>query len=120
MNAMPEVFSRASVLLVSLKDEEIFSYTVPSKVQAYLAAGRPIIASLRGEGARVIRESGAGVTCLPDDGQALADSILLLKSSSPGQLEEMGKAGRDYFDENYDMDVQATRLIEILTTRIAS
>lgn len=120
MNAMPEVFSRASALLVSLKDEEIFSYTVPSKVQAYLAAGRPIIASLRGEGARVIRESGAGVTCLPDDGQALADSILLLKSSSPGQLEEMGKAGRGYFDENYDMDVQATRLIEILTTRIAS
>lgn len=120
MDAMPEIFSRASVLLVSLKDEEIFSYTVPSKVQAYLAAGRPIIASLRGEGARVIQESGAGVTCMPDDGQALADSILLVKSSSLGQLEEMGKAGKDYFNEHYDMDIQATRLIEILTSRIGS
>jgi glycosyltransferase involved in cell wall biosynthesis len=120
MDAMPEIFSRASVLLVSLKDEEIFSYTVPSKVQAYLAAGRPIIASLRGEGARVIQESGAGVTCMPDDGQALANSILMMKSSSPDQLEEMGKAGRVYFNEHYDMDNQTDRLIEILTNRIGS
>lgn len=120
MDAMPEIFSRSSVLLVSLKDEEIFSYTVPSKVQAYLAAGRPIIASLRGEGARVIDESGSGVTCVPGDGRALADAILAMKSSSRDQLEAMGNAGRDYFNENYDMDSQTNRLIDILNNRIGS
>lgn len=120
MDTMPEIFSRSSVLLVSLKDEEIFSYTVPSKVQAYLAAGRPIIASLRGEGARVIDESGSGVTCVPGDGRALADAILAMKSSSRDQLEAMGNAGRDYFNENYDMDSQTNRLIDILNNRIGS
>lgn len=120
MDSMPEIFSRASALLVSLKDEEIFSYTVPSKVQAYLAAGRPIVASLRGEGARVIKESGSGITCIPGDGQALADAILLMKTSSSDQLGTMGRAGRDYFNENYDMNNQTTRLIEVLTDRIGS
>lgn len=120
MDTMPDIFSRSSALLVSLKDEEIFAYTVPSKVQAYLAAGKPIIASLRGEGARVIDESGAGVTCVPGNGQALADAILTLKSSSPELLEAMGSAGRDYFNEHYDMDNQTHRLIEILNTRIGS
>lgn len=120
MDTMPEIFSRSSALLVSLKDEEIFSYTVPSKVQAYLAAGRPIIASLRGEGAQVIDESGAGLTCQPGNGQALADAILTLKSSSAEQLKAMGNAGRDYFNEHYDMDNQTDRLIEILNSRIES
>jgi glycosyltransferase involved in cell wall biosynthesis len=120
MDTMPEIFSRSSALLVSLKDEEIFSYTVPSKVQAYLAAGRPIIAALRGEGAQVIDESGAGLTCQPGNGQALADAILTLKSSSAEQLKAMGNAGRDYFNEHYDMDNQTDRLIEILNSRIGS
>ncbi|MGE1155984.1 glycosyltransferase family 4 protein [Pseudomonas kitaguniensis] len=118
MNAMSEIYSRSSALLVSLKDEEIFSYTVPSKVQAYLAAGRPIIASLRGEGARVIDESGSGMTCIPGDGRALADAILAMKSLSHDQRQAMGTAGRDYFNENYDMDNQTNRLIEILNSRI--
>jgi glycosyltransferase involved in cell wall biosynthesis len=49
---MPQIFERADALLVSLKDEAIFAQTIPSKIQAYLAAGRPVIASLRGEGGR--------------------------------------------------------------------
>lgn len=53
---MPSIMAGASVLLVSLIKSEIMSLTIPSKVQAYLAAGKPIIASLDGEGARVIIE----------------------------------------------------------------
>jgi len=117
MEAMPQIFEHSSALLVSLKDEEIFSYTIPSKVQAYLAAGKPIIASVRGEGARVIEEAGAGKTCEPENARSLADNILSVMSFSPSEREEMGSAGQRYFNEHFNMDRQAERLVEILASR---
>ena len=117
MEAMPQIFELSSALLVSLRDEEIFSYTIPSKVQAYLAAGKPIIASLRGEGARVIEEAGAGKTCEPESANALVESILALMSLSPAERQQMGSAGQSYFNEHFDMDRQTERLVEILASR---
>jgi len=117
MEAMPQIFEHSSALLVSLKDEEIFSYTIPSKVQAYLAAGKPIIAAVRGEGARVIEEAGAGKACEPESASSLVDSILSIMSLSPSEREAMGSAGQRYFKEHFNMDRQAERLVEILTSR---
>ncbi|UUZ52987.1 hypothetical protein LP419_28555 [Massilia sp. H-1] len=37
VSAMPAMMQKASALLVTLADQEIFRYTVPSKIQAYLA-----------------------------------------------------------------------------------
>lgn len=51
----------ADTLLVNLKDDPLFSITIPSKIQTYLAVGRPIIAGVRGNAAELIKESGAGV-----------------------------------------------------------
>ncbi|WP_149088248.1 glycosyltransferase family 4 protein [Pseudomonas prosekii] len=118
MGSMPEIFGHSAALLVSLNDEEIFSYTVPSKIQAYLAAGRPIIAALSGEGARVVTESGAGLVCAPQNGQELAAAILAMKETSSIDRDKMGAAGLKYFNENYDMDLQSDRLVEILTARL--
>lgn len=117
MEAMPQIFERSSALLVSLKDEEIFAYTIPSKVQAYLAAGKPVIASLRGEGARVVEEAGAGKSCEPENAEALVASILALKGMSSAEREEAGAAGRRYFSEHFDMDRQVDRLVDILESR---
>lgn len=47
---MPAFFKQADVMLVTLKDELIFNVTVPAKLQAYMAAGKPILAMLNGEG----------------------------------------------------------------------
>lgn len=117
MDAMPQIYERASVLLVSLKDEEIFAQTIPSKIQAYLAAGRPIIASLRGEGARVVTEAQAGESCTPEDPVALAALISSMKSRPAAELQAMGQLGRAYFNENFEMSSQVTRLVEILEAR---
>lgn len=117
MEAMPKIFECASALLVSLKDEEIFAYTIPSKIQAYLAAGKPIIASLKGEGSRVLLEAGAGVVCEPESSEALATSIKRLMALPLAEREEMGRAGRTYFNEHFDMGRQVTRMVEIIESR---
>ncbi len=50
LSVMPNLFDKADVLLLSLKDSEIFSLTVPSRLQAYMYAGKPIVAMINGEG----------------------------------------------------------------------
>ncbi|WP_096697348.1 glycosyltransferase family 4 protein [Polaromonas sp. AER18D-145] len=116
---MPQLFDKASALLVSLKSGGALAYTVPSKIQAYLAAGRPIIASLQGEGAKVVVEAGAGMTCEPENAAALAACILSLKALTPFERDTMGRSGRSYFNEHFDMNRQVGRLVEILQARRA-
>jgi glycosyltransferase involved in cell wall biosynthesis len=110
MAEMPAFFADASALLVSLKDAPGLTEIIPSKVQAYLASGRPIVGALTGEGARVIRESGAGVTCAPGDAAALASTVAALAAQSAEDHEAMGRRGRDYYHRHFDRD----RLIDQL------
>lgn len=112
--AMPAILGGASALLVTLARNDAFSLTVPSKVQAYLAAGRPVLAALDGEGARVVAESGAGLAVAAEDAQALADAVLRLAAMPQAGLEAMGRRGRAYYDSNFAPDRLAGRLLEIL------
>jgi glycosyltransferase involved in cell wall biosynthesis len=112
--SMPQIFERSAALLVSLNAEAIFAQTVPSKIQAYLAAGRPIIACLNGEGARIIQEAGAGVSSPAEQVLPLVAAIREMYSLSDAEREAMGEAGRAYFDRNFDMDTQVRRLIDLL------
>jgi glycosyltransferase involved in cell wall biosynthesis len=112
--AMPDIFKQASALLVSLVRDPLMSQTVPSKVQAYLAAGRPIVASLDGEGARVVAEAGAGVTCPAQDSAALSDAVLRLRQMSARELDQLGAAGRRYYTDNFDPAMLTKQLLERL------
>ena len=109
--AMPSVLSQASVLLVTLLRSPTMSRTIPSKIQAYLAAGRPIIACLDGEGARVIEEAGAGLTCGAEDAAELAKVILRMRGMSDVELLRMGEAGRWYYHQNFDPGALARKLV---------
>jgi glycosyltransferase involved in cell wall biosynthesis len=112
--SMPSIMAQASALLVSFTRHPILAMTVPSKVQPYLAAGRPLIASLDGEGARVVREARAGLVCPADDAAALAQAVLQLRTTSCEERERMGRAGQKYYLENYDPVVLANRLVATL------
>jgi len=107
---MPRFFSIADVMLVTLKKEYIFSLTIPSKVQSYLACAKPIIAALDGEGARVIEESGAGVTCSAENPQALAEAVLKMYRLTEADLHDIGLRGRRYFEQHFERTVLLERL----------
>ena len=114
-SAMPAIMEKASALLVSLTSNPIMSQTVPSKVQAYLAAGKPIIAALEGEGARIVKEAGAGVVCPAEDAVALVSAIKQLRDMPKAQLERMGENAGKYYQENFEPRMLATRLLKILS-----
>jgi glycosyltransferase involved in cell wall biosynthesis len=98
---MPAFFAKAGAMLVSLQRDETMSLTVPAKIQAYLAAARPIVASMDGEGARIIEESGAGFVAPAGDAPGLAQAVLRMKSLHPAQRAAMGEQGRTYSDAHF-------------------
>lgn len=107
---MPRFHAEADALLVSLKSDPLFALTIPSKVQSYLAAGVPIIGMLNGEGARVIREAGAGLTCSSGDSRGLAEAVLRLADMSPQARASLGEAGLRYSRRQFDFHTLVARL----------
>lgn len=118
IEVMPSIFEKAKALLVTLNAEQIFSYTIPSKIQAYMSAGKPIIASINGEAARVIQEAGAGLTCAAEDDQALAAQIQNFFNLKQQQRDEMAENSRQYFLQHFEIEQQCTKLVDILSDRI--
>ena len=114
ITTMPGLMQKASALLVTLADEPIFALTVPNKVQAYMAAGRPILACLNGEGVRLVEEAGAGLGVPAQDAQALAAAVLQLYRMPLEQRAEMGANGRRYFKAHFDHD----KLVDELMTHL--
>jgi glycosyltransferase involved in cell wall biosynthesis len=115
---MPAILAQADALLVSLVDDPAMALTVPSKVQSYLAAGKPVIAALNGEGARVVAEAGAGLACAAADGQALAQAVRRLYALPETERIAMGEAGRQHHDKHYAPAVLTPRLIAHLQDAI--
>jgi glycosyltransferase involved in cell wall biosynthesis len=98
---MPSILGQAQALLVSLADDPALQLTVPSKLQSYLAAGRPIVAALRGEGARLLEAAGAGLSCPPGDGAALEATLRRLLALDEGTRAAMGEAGRAFHARHF-------------------
>lgn len=111
-----EVLTRSDALLVHLKDEPLFSITIPSKTQAYLMAGRPLLMGVKGDAARMVRDAGAGTTFEPEDASGLAAAVLELMRLSPDARVAMGEAGARYYREALSLRVGAARFAEILQT----
>jgi glycosyltransferase involved in cell wall biosynthesis len=113
VNKMPHFFACADVLLVTLKKKKIFSLTIPSKVQSYLACGKPIIGALDGEGANVILESKSGLVAPSGDYKQLANKIFEIYKMDNQQRLKLGKNARTYYVENFEREKLIDNLIEL-------
>jgi glycosyltransferase involved in cell wall biosynthesis len=110
---VPYLLARSDVCVTNLLPDAYLDKIVSVKVFEYLACEKPVVAGLRGEGARVLEESGGGIAVEPGDAQAMATAVRELLDS-PDRRAEMGKAGRRYVEEHNSRAAIATRLEEFL------
>ncbi|MDP3950828.1 glycosyltransferase family 4 protein [Microbacterium sp.] len=111
---MAGVMASADAQLVCLKDDPLFSLTMPSKIQAILACGQPIITCAPGDAAALSEESGAGWACTPGDAQALA--AIMVQASELGHcgLAQMASGGRRFYESRLSAEVGCEMLEEAL------
>lgn len=93
----------ADAVLVHLVDEPLFRVTVPSKTQAYLAAGRPVVMAVTGDAADLVTAAGAGVTVAPGDPAALASALRRLADLPREEREALGAAGRRHYQRHLSL-----------------
>lgn len=110
---MPYFFNLSDILLVSLKDEYIFSLTIPSKLQSYMAFGKPIIAALNGEPAQIINEANCGLVSNSNDFENLASNVIKMSKFSEEVLFEMGENAKKYCEEKFDRQKLLLELNEL-------
>ncbi len=111
---MPEYFACADVLMISLKKADIFSYTIPSKLQSYLACGKPIIGSLDGIGRKIIQESKSGYVSDAEDADFLAGNILKIYNDSDMIKKKFSSNAIRYFQNNFEKSYLIEKLEDIL------
>ncbi|MDO4493500.1 MAG: glycosyltransferase family 4 protein [Clostridia bacterium] len=97
---MPDFYRLADACLVSLKADNETGYTLPSKVQGYMAAGLPVFGMIEGSAAKAVEDAKCG-KCVPSgDAEGFAE-VLRDFIEHPGKYADCGANARAYFKENY-------------------
>ena len=115
---MPSFYAHADALLVSLKRDPVFSMTIPGKVQSYLLVGKPVLGMLDGEGAAVISDAGAGLSCDAGDAAGLAEAVLALAAMTPEQRKQLGLSGQKYAQQEFGRSQLIDRLEALLSEAV--
>jgi len=101
----------ADCALVHLRSDPLFSITIPSKTQAYMAAGKPIIMAVEGDAAKLVIESGCGIVVPPGDPDALAEAICNLAAKSPAKRLAMARAAAHFYSRNLSVAAGVDRFV---------
>lgn len=111
-------YSVADALFIQLEDQLIWTDTIPSKIYAYMLAGRPIIAAIKGDGADVVSASQGGYICEPCNARAIADCILSIADMSIDDRMLMGKNGYNYVINNFSKNLMIKSIENVLSAVI--
>jgi glycosyltransferase involved in cell wall biosynthesis len=111
---MLRAFADADALLMHLGPDPLFSITIPSKTQQYLALGRPIVAAVNGEAGQLLRASGAAIVVPPADPPALARAIAQMADISEARRAIMGQAGAQFYGEHFSFAHGIGRTLALL------
>lgn len=110
---LPPLMLSADALVLHLKSDPMSRVSIPSKTIDYLSVGKPVIAAIEGEAARLIDQHNCGVTTPPEDATALADAIAFL-ADHPEQAGAMGLAARRTCETHFNRQRQVDRFDSIL------
>lgn len=109
---MPKYYAMADAMLVTLTKDPFISMTLPGKVQTYMAAGKPIIASADGEIPLVLREAECGYCAPAEDPEGLAKAVACFLER--GEWGELGKNARKYYQSHFTRERFMNSLEQVL------
>ena len=110
---MPAYYAASDAMLVTFAKSPMGVYTLPRKVQSYLAAGKPVLAALDGETKRVIQEAHCGMCCGFEDAEGLASIVRSFARNA--DAKELGANARAYYEAHFSKETFFKRLEQALS-----
>ncbi len=113
MAEVGHVLAAADALLVHLRSDPLFQITIPSKTQAYMAVGRPVVMAVPGDAADLVSQAQCGVTAASEDPEALAAAVCQLAGMPPHERQAMGLRGRRHYQHHLSMAAGTGRFSDL-------
>lgn len=110
---MPRFYTKADAMIVTLKDNPIISYTLPGKVQSYMAAGRAIVGAVNGAAAEEVQLADCGLCAQAEDATGLAN-ILRWLADHPEEFLRFGENARQHYQNTFTSDIFFEKLMRLL------
>lgn len=103
----------ADALLVHLKKDPLFQITIPSKTQAYMCVGKPLLMAVDGDAADLVRQSGSGVVAESENPVALAQAAEDLAAMPIVSLDEMERKAKSFYAQVLSLSVGASKFAKV-------
>ena len=113
MNEVGSLLLQADALLVHLKDDELFRITIPSRTQANLAVGKPIIMAVSGDAADLVSNSGGAIICQPSEPNELYNAVKKLSNLTQEELELMGANSKEFYYAHLSLDQGVKKFVKL-------
>lgn len=111
---MPAYYSRADAMVATFANSPILGYTLPRKIQSYMAAGKPVIGTVTGEARRVLDDAKCGFCCEAEDVLGLVECCRKMASLSSEERAVLGERAEKYCNDHYSRESFFTTLINAL------
>jgi glycosyltransferase involved in cell wall biosynthesis len=115
---IPALIAYADATLLTLKRDPLFAITVPSRLQTYMACGKPMLASIDGEAAEIIQEADCGLVSPANDEEAFIGIIEQFLQADSSKQTQWGINARNYYLSNFDRNYLLDKLHQKLSETI--
>lgn len=115
-----DVLAAADALIVHLRDDPLFEITLPSKLQFYLAMGRPVLAGVRGEAASIVVDADVGRAFEPESVSSAAEAFARLARTPKADLEAMGRRARTVYEDRFSFAASLSTIDGALQSALGS
>lgn len=119
MTEVGTLLHAADALLVHLRKDPLFEITIPSKTQAYMSVGKPLLMAVDGDAADLVVQSGGGVIAQSENANALAEAADALASMAPEALQAIGNKAQRYYQQQLALQVGVAKF-EVIFKRLSA
>lgn len=107
------VLELSNLLLVHLKKDPLFEITVPSKTQAYMAMGKPILMAVAGDAAELVQKAQCGCIAISEDAASIQQAILEIYQLPTSEQQKMGINARNFYIQKLSLESGVKQFVSI-------
>lgn len=107
------VLELSNLLLVHLKKDPLFEITVPSKTQAYMAMGKPVLMAVAGDAASLVQRAECGCVAISENIESIQQAILKIYHLPASEQLQMGLNARNYYLQELSLESGVKQFIEV-------
>ena len=115
LEEMPAYYQASDAMIATFADNPVLGYTLPRKIQSYLAAGKPVLGTVTGEAERVINGAPCGLVSRPEDPMGLAANCIVFAEQPEGVRKALGSRGKAYYERHFTKETFFKTLIAELS-----